>query len=297
MDRTLKDGQTVHRFSFHDRKAWWQQEQAVLAYLILAGSLGNPEHLRLARESAAFYNAMFLDHDEGGVYFNVLASGLPYLVGNERLKASHSMSGYHSIEICYLATVYTNLLLTQEPLELHFKPKPVSFPDGVLRVAPDLLPPGRVRLTDVWVNDEPYADFDADAMTVHLPPGQEVKVRVRVSPSADRFDARYEYVNGVSRLTLRGVIDPEHLPAFRRHLEHLAADKPSRCVLLVEAIARISDEAVRELALFRQNMDLEVECIVVGANELVAAAFLEVGDSEKEGGNWVLVAKEPTPTP
>ena len=89
LEETLvTEGQTVHRFSFHDRKAWWQQEQAVLAYLILAGSLGNPEHLRLARESAAFYNAMFLDHDEGGVYFNVLASGLPYLVGNERLKAT-----------------------------------------------------------------------------------------------------------------------------------------------------------------------------------------------------------------
>jgi hypothetical protein len=31
----------------------------------------------LARESAAFYNAFFLDHDDGGVYFNVLANGIP----------------------------------------------------------------------------------------------------------------------------------------------------------------------------------------------------------------------------
>ena len=27
----------VHRFAFHDRKAWWQQEQGILAYLILRG--------------------------------------------------------------------------------------------------------------------------------------------------------------------------------------------------------------------------------------------------------------------
>jgi anti-anti-sigma regulatory factor len=154
-----------------------------------------------------------------------------------------------------------------------------------------------VRLTDVWVNDQPYADFDAEAMTVRLPPGQECKVRVRVSPTADKFDARYEFANGVGRLTLRGVIDPEHLPAFRRHLERLAGDRPSSCVLLVEAIARISDEAVRELALFRQNLDLEVRCLIVGANEQVAAAFKEVGDSEQEGGNWVLVEREPAPTP
>jgi hypothetical protein len=297
VERTLKEGQTVHRFSWHDRKAWWQQEQAVLAYLILAGSLGNPEHLRLARESAAFYNAMFLDHDDGGVYFNVLASGLPYLVGTERLKASHSMSGYHSIEICYLATVYTNLLLTQEPLDLYFKPKAVSFPEGVLRVAPDLLPPGRVRLTEVWVNDQPYADFDPDAMTVRLPPGGDVRVKVRVSPSSGKFNARYEFSNGVGRLTLQGIIDPEHIPAFRRHLDHVAADKPARTVLLVEALARISDEAVRELALFRQKMDIGTQCLVVGAIEEVAAAFREVGDSEAAGGNWVLVESEPVPTP
>ena len=39
----------------------------------------------------------------GAVYFNVLANGTPYLLGNERLKGSHSMSGYHSFELCYLA--------------------------------------------------------------------------------------------------------------------------------------------------------------------------------------------------
>ena len=38
------------------------------------------------RESAAFYNAWFLDTDAGGVYFNVLANGLPYALGTERGK-------------------------------------------------------------------------------------------------------------------------------------------------------------------------------------------------------------------
>ena len=87
----------------HDRKAWWQQEQAILAYLILAGVHKKPEYVKLARESAAFYNAFFLDHDRGGIYFNVLANGVPYLMGTEREKGSHSMSGYHSFELCYLA--------------------------------------------------------------------------------------------------------------------------------------------------------------------------------------------------
>ena len=52
------------------------------------------------------------------VYFNVLANGMPYLLGNERFKGSHSMSGYHSTELCYLAAVYTNLLITKQPIDL-----------------------------------------------------------------------------------------------------------------------------------------------------------------------------------
>ena len=54
-----------HRYAWHDRKAWWQQEQGILAYLILHGSLKKPEYLKHARESSAFYNAFFLDHDIG----------------------------------------------------------------------------------------------------------------------------------------------------------------------------------------------------------------------------------------
>jgi hypothetical protein len=167
----------------HDRKAWWQQEQGILAFLILCGVLGNEEYLKLARESSAFYNAFFLDHDEGAVYFNVLANGVPYIMGAERLKGSHSMSGYHSFELCYLAQVYTNLLITQQPLELYFKPMPEGFKDNVLRVAPDLLPPGRVRLEKVWVDGEPYRDFDTERLTVKLPQtDQRVQVRALLQP-------------------------------------------------------------------------------------------------------------------
>jgi mannose/cellobiose epimerase-like protein (N-acyl-D-glucosamine 2-epimerase family) len=183
MERKLGSNEEKHRFGFHDRKAWWQQEQGILAFLILRGVLGGEEYLKLARESSAFYNSFFLDHDEGAVYFNVLANGVPYLMGTERLKGSHSMSGYHSFELCYLAQVYTNLLITQQPLELYFKPMPDGFKDNVLRVAPDILPPGSVRLQHVWVDGEPYGDFDAERMTVNLPhTDQRVQVKVLLQP-------------------------------------------------------------------------------------------------------------------
>jgi mannose/cellobiose epimerase-like protein (N-acyl-D-glucosamine 2-epimerase family) len=187
LERVRKPGEAVHRFAFHDRKAWWQQEQAILAYLILAGVFGADEYRRHAREASAFYNAFFLDHDDGAVYFNVLASGVPYLMGTERFKGSHSMSGYHSFELCYLAQVYTNLLITGNPLDLHFRPLPGAFPGNVLRVAPDILPPGRVHLGQVWVEGEPYADFDREALAVRLPRSEgPLRVKVRLEPLRDR---------------------------------------------------------------------------------------------------------------
>ncbi|HEX5120958.1 MAG TPA: AGE family epimerase/isomerase [Pseudonocardiaceae bacterium] len=183
VDREVPPGESKPRFVWHDRKAWWQQEQAILAYLILAGSTGDQDFQRHAREAAAFYNSYFLDHDEGGVYFNVLAEGTPYLLGTERLKGSHSMSMYHASELCFLATVYERLLLRDEPLTLWFRPRPEGFTDRVLRVAPDALPADRVRLDWVEVDGKPYPAFDAAAMTVKLPQSAErLTVRAHLIP-------------------------------------------------------------------------------------------------------------------
>ena len=170
MERQKMNGENCHRFAWHDRKAWWQQEQGILAYEILYGVLGNETYLKLARESEAFYNAFFLDHDDGAVYFNVLNNGLPYLLGTERLKGSHSMSAYHSVELAYLSAVYTNLLNTKKPLTLYFKPQVDGFREGILRVEPDIMPKGSVKLTEVYIDGEKWTHFDADKMTVSLPP-------------------------------------------------------------------------------------------------------------------------------
>jgi len=169
LERQLGPGESHHRLAFHDRKAWWQQEQGILAYFILAGVLKDPTYKKLAEESAAFYNAWFLDTDSGAVYFNVLANGLPYLLGNERDKGSHSMGAYHSTELCYLAAVYSNLLVTKQPMDFYFKPQPGALKDNILRVSPDILPKGSVKLDQVWINGEEYHNFDADALTVTLP--------------------------------------------------------------------------------------------------------------------------------
>ena len=184
VERVVKEGETMPRFVWHDRKAWWQQEQGILAYQILNGVLKKEEYNKYARESAAFYNTYFLDHQDGAVYFNVLANGLPYALGTERLKGSHSMSCYHSIELCYLAQTYLNLLTTKKPLELYFKPIPGGFPDGMLRVSPDILPKGSVRIASVTSDGEPYRDYDAKGLYVRVPDVKHrPKIKVTIEPA------------------------------------------------------------------------------------------------------------------
>lgn len=185
MERTCAPNESHYRFAFHDRKAWWQQEQGILAYQILNGVLGGDDYLRIARESSAFYNAFFLDHNDGAVYFNVLANGIAYLLGTERFKGSHSMSMYHSGELAYLAQVYTNLLITKQPLDLYFKPLPGAFKRNTLRVSPDILPAGSIRIGAVEIEGRPYKDFDAAGLTVKLPDtAEQVRVKVTIQPVA-----------------------------------------------------------------------------------------------------------------
>lgn len=180
VERVLQAGQKFHRYAWHDRKAWWQQEQGILAYLILLGHFpGNVDYRKYADESAAFYNAFFLDHNDGGVYFNVLANGIPFLTGTERFKGSHSMSAYHSTELCFLSSVYLNLLIHRRQLDLYFKPLPHGFQNNILRVAPDILPPGRVKIANCTIDGKSYTDFNADTLSVHLPDSdQRLTVKV-----------------------------------------------------------------------------------------------------------------------
>ena len=51
-------------FSWGNTKDFWQQEQAILAYLVLHGTRpGDGKYLALARECAAFWNCFFLDQE------------------------------------------------------------------------------------------------------------------------------------------------------------------------------------------------------------------------------------------
>ncbi|PYC86937.1 N-acyl-D-glucosamine 2-epimerase [Streptomyces tateyamensis] len=280
VERVADPDSGAHRLVWHDRKAWWQQEQSILAYLILAGVTGDPEHRRLAREAAAFYNAFFLDYDDGGVYFNVLANGIPYLLGTERLKGSHSMAGYHALELCYLAATYTNLLLTSQQLTLHFRPRPDAFPDRVLRVSPDLLPAGSIQIDQVTVNDQPYHDFDAKALTVNLPESDEpLRVKVVVEPADMRLRINSEFDGETAHIHLEGILDLQELENFQRGLREALSVNPRRVEFHLCKVTDISRPVINELLFQRTKIGADVDFVIVGSVEPEIASMLVATDA------------------
>jgi mannose/cellobiose epimerase-like protein (N-acyl-D-glucosamine 2-epimerase family) len=283
VERTLEPGQKYHRFAWHDRKAWWQQEQAILAYLILNGTFGDGVYLKYARESAAFYNAWFLDTTVGGVYFNVLANGHPYELGTERGKGSHSMSGYHSFELAYLGAVYTNLLVTRQPLNLWFKPKKGGFKDGILRVSPDILPPGSVRIESVTIDGAPYADFDADGLFVRLPADHgDIKVHVQLVPTTIALTAEFGGIeDAMARIAVSGDLSPNTMRHLNDAIEAALSAGAAGIRFDVTGLTSMSSEAVRAILMLKQHRGPAFRLEFHGASPAIRAVLVSSDISDE----------------
>jgi anti-anti-sigma regulatory factor len=241
------------------------------------------------------------------VYFNVLASGIPYLLGTERLKGSHSMSGYHSFELCYLAAVYSNLMLFKQPMDLHFKPKPGALKDGVLRVSPDILPKGSIRIEAVWINGRPHADFDADGLTVTVPAAaadaahplqvrpawagnpnllpatatDEMRIRVRIAPALVPFDVLLDMGNGDAVLTLEGAFDQSADLVLRANLNQVVAASPKRVIINADGVTSLSQSSGRALTFAHEKLGLDVDIYLVGASDTVKKTLKDAGFLEE----------------
>ena len=134
------------------------------------------------------------------------------------------MAGYHSFELCFLAAIYSNLLVTKQPMDFYFRPDPQGWPDNKLRVAPDLLPAGSVELREVWIDDKSYTDFDRDQMIVNLPESDKpLRVRVRIEPAGMGFSADLmSFENGIGKFALDGDLTRSKLPTMRKEVEKLS---------------------------------------------------------------------------
>ncbi|MEE6177732.1 AGE family epimerase/isomerase [Mycobacterium sp. 050134] len=141
------------QFAWGATKDFWQQEQGILAYLVLYGDTGDEKYLHLARECMAFWNLFFLDRERQGIYFRTTEGGLPVIEGIYGQKGGHSVSGYHVFELNYLAHIYQRTHLLQDDDRgfcLYFRVRH-NPQQTTINVLPDFLPTARVEINTVRV--------------------------------------------------------------------------------------------------------------------------------------------------
>ncbi|KYN91145.1 hypothetical protein ATY35_00745 [Vibrio cidicii] len=166
---------------------------------------------------------------------------MPYLLGQEREKGSHSMSGYHSFELCYLAAVYGNLLIHKQPMDLYFKPLPNGFQNRVLRVAPDILPQSDSRLS--------------------------VKVRLTPTSGVDHFKVQVEKQAEACVVRLSGAFDERAIPIFSQYVGDMEGS--SRLVMECSQLDSICPAAIREILFIKQKLSIDERLCFVAVNESV----------------------------
>jgi hypothetical protein len=150
------------QFAWGNTKDFWQQEQAILAYLILYGCSEQDdkcnEYLALAREAQAVWNLFFLDQDQIGINFRISDTGDPVVAGQYSDKGGHAISGYHAFELNYLAHVYISSYVNvttdsgKAAFKLHFRPDPRNRDQLSINVLPDFFRPGELVVAGVTVN-------------------------------------------------------------------------------------------------------------------------------------------------
>ncbi len=171
VEREPKNGMPVE-FVWGNTKDFWQQEQGILAYLILYGQTGEPEYLRLAREMITFWNLFFLDHDNCGVYFRVTDDGMPVIQGTYANKAGHAVAGYHAYELNYLAHFYTRAYVQADEKSdnefcLFFRPAKNSGQRSI-NVLPDFVAPGTVSVSEIRVGGVVRTTVDPHNFQIEL---------------------------------------------------------------------------------------------------------------------------------
>ncbi len=155
VEREPRNGQPIE-FAWGSTKDFWQQEQSILAYLILHGLTGNLDFLALAREGEAFWNLFFLDRDNRGVFFRTSEDGTPIITGMHGQKAGHAVAGYHSFELNYLADLYIRTYVEKAPGQdanfcIYFKPDRTCGQRSI-NIMPDFFPPGKLMVVSVRIN-------------------------------------------------------------------------------------------------------------------------------------------------
>mgnify|MGYP003315111793 CR=1 FL=1 len=183
------------------------------------------------------------------------------------------MAGYHSFELCFLAAIYSNLLVNKQPMDFYFHPDPQAWPENKLRVAPDLLPAGRVELMEVWIDDKPYTEFDRANLIVNLPESNKpMRVRVRIEPVGLGFSADLiSYSDGIVNFALDGDLSRSKLSLFKKEVEKLSGLKGM--VLDMTNLNSVDDIGWNYLLFMKQQRGADFSLTLMGMNAQITQSL------------------------
>lgn len=162
-------------FAWETTKDFWQQEQAILAYYIMAGidpkASESPRFLELARYCTAFWNLYFVDQENRKIYFRTTESGVPVVQDGYGIQGGHAIAGYHSFELNYLAHIYIRTYVPagngDDTFCMTFRPK---CGNGIktLNVLPDFFRPGDLKILGVKINGMPHEVQDPHRFQIDI---------------------------------------------------------------------------------------------------------------------------------
>lgn len=159
-------------FVWGSTKDFWQQEQGILAYLILHGIQADPQYLKFARSCSAFWNLFFLDRDNHRIRFRTSESGAPIVEGTYGNEAGHAIAGYHAFELSYLAHIYTRCYVEKaeggdDNFVIYFRPNQTDNV-ATINVLPDFMRADEVEIVRVKVNGMEIEGLRQDLFQIAL---------------------------------------------------------------------------------------------------------------------------------
>ena len=165
MEREKEDGQEWYRYVWHDRKAWWQQEQAILAYLILAGILGDDEYV--PRRGMRRRSTTQVPRPRCRQRLLQRARERSPVPARERAAEGQPLDVGLPLDGALLPGGDVH-----EPADHEAAARPALQAEGGRLPRPDPPrgarhpPAGSVRIEQVWVDGKPWDEFDGEKLTV-----------------------------------------------------------------------------------------------------------------------------------
>lgn len=153
-----------------DTKKYWTIVQGITSGLLNYHRTGNAVYLKMADESAHFFERHIIDNEYGDVIDEVKSDGKRiHRYKEEPLKGSYWKSAYHTLETAYYMYLYGSLYVHQKEASLYYH---ILKSDHYRSLPMNPIAEGKhLVIVRVDLDGENYTDFDGQKRLLNITPG------------------------------------------------------------------------------------------------------------------------------